>query len=181
MLSQQELADRAGTSLFTIQRIERGEGNVRPRTGRAVAAALGIPIEDLLPKAQAPLWSDESPAERRLDDEAALAILFRGLARRAWLIVERSRREGPSAALAEDLAALQEEESALYRLRGRRDILGRKSEELVEAEAAYEEVGSTIQAMLRQDLEATDEERREARRFRAATEETRGSQEADAS
>jgi transcriptional regulator with XRE-family HTH domain len=55
MLSQQEVADRAGTSLFTIQRIERGEGNVRPKTGRGVAAALGIPIEELLPKNQAPL------------------------------------------------------------------------------------------------------------------------------
>jgi transcriptional regulator with XRE-family HTH domain len=55
MLSQQEVANRAGTSLFTIQRIERGEGNVRPKTGRGVAAALGIPIEELLPKkAQAP-------------------------------------------------------------------------------------------------------------------------------
>jgi transcriptional regulator with XRE-family HTH domain len=54
MLSQQEVADRAGTSLFTIQRIERGEGNVRPRTGRGVAAALVIPIEELLPKVQAP-------------------------------------------------------------------------------------------------------------------------------
>jgi transcriptional regulator with XRE-family HTH domain len=51
MLSQQELADRAGTSLFTIQRIERGEGGVRPKTGRAVAEALGVPIEELLPKA----------------------------------------------------------------------------------------------------------------------------------
>jgi transcriptional regulator with XRE-family HTH domain len=56
MLSQQEVADRAGTSLFTIQRIERGEGNVRPKTGRGVAAALGIPIEELLPKVQAPLF-----------------------------------------------------------------------------------------------------------------------------
>jgi transcriptional regulator with XRE-family HTH domain len=69
MLSQQEVADRAGTSLFTIQRIERGEGNVRPKTGRGVAAALGIPIEELLPKAQAPLFREppeqEPPEERR--------------------------------------------------------------------------------------------------------------------
>jgi transcriptional regulator with XRE-family HTH domain len=64
MLSQQEVADRAGTSLFTIQRIERGEGNVRPKTGRGVAAALGVPIEELLPKAQAPLF-------RELPDPAA--------------------------------------------------------------------------------------------------------------
>jgi transcriptional regulator with XRE-family HTH domain len=67
MLSQQEVADRAGTSLFTIQRIERGEGNVRPKTGRAVAAALGVPIEELLPKAQAPLWSEEAPERRPFD------------------------------------------------------------------------------------------------------------------
>ncbi len=71
MLSQQEVADRAGTSLFTIQRIERGEGNVRPKTGRGVAAAMGIPIEELLPKAQAPLlWEPpehELPNERRAE------------------------------------------------------------------------------------------------------------------
>ena len=67
MLSQQEVADRAGTSLFTIQRIERGEGNVRPKTGRGVAAALGIPIEDLLPKAQAELFRE--PLEHELLEE----------------------------------------------------------------------------------------------------------------
>jgi len=54
MLSQQELADRAGVSLFTIQRIERGEGSVRPKTGRAVAKALGVAVEDLLPKVDTP-------------------------------------------------------------------------------------------------------------------------------
>jgi transcriptional regulator with XRE-family HTH domain len=67
MLSQQEVADRAGTSLFTIQRIERGEGNVRPKTGRGVAAALGVPIEELLPKTQAQLFRE--PAEHELLDE----------------------------------------------------------------------------------------------------------------
>jgi transcriptional regulator with XRE-family HTH domain len=61
MLSQQEVADRAGTSLFTIQRIERGEGNVRPKTGRGVAAALGVPIQELLPKAQAPPSPTQPP------------------------------------------------------------------------------------------------------------------------
>lgn len=49
MLSQQELAERAGVSLFTIQRIERGEGAVRPSTGRAVAQALDVRVEELLP------------------------------------------------------------------------------------------------------------------------------------
>jgi len=69
MLSQQELADGAGTSLFTVQRIERGEGSVRPKTGRGVATALGVSIEELLPKAQAPLFREqlerELPEERR--------------------------------------------------------------------------------------------------------------------
>jgi transcriptional regulator with XRE-family HTH domain len=64
MLSQQELADRAGVSLFTVQRIERGDGNVRPKTGRAIAEALGVRVEDLLGKAQAPLPDFED--ERRL-------------------------------------------------------------------------------------------------------------------
>ncbi len=63
MLSQQELADRAGVSLFTVQRIERGEGSVRPKTGRAIAGALGVGVEDLLGKAQAPLPDFE--VERR--------------------------------------------------------------------------------------------------------------------
>jgi transcriptional regulator with XRE-family HTH domain len=63
MLSQQELADRAGVSLFTVQRIERGEGSVRPKTGRAIAGALGVGVEDLLGKAPAPLPDFED--ERR--------------------------------------------------------------------------------------------------------------------
>jgi transcriptional regulator with XRE-family HTH domain len=77
MLSQQEVADRAGTSLFTIQRIERGEGNVRPKTGRGVAAALGVPIEELLPKAQAPLFREppeQEPPEERHENQRAAAV-----------------------------------------------------------------------------------------------------------
>jgi transcriptional regulator with XRE-family HTH domain len=62
MLSQQELADRAGVSLFTVQRIERGEGAVRQKTGRAVARALGVGVEDLLPKVQAPLPFQHEPS-----------------------------------------------------------------------------------------------------------------------
>jgi transcriptional regulator with XRE-family HTH domain len=79
MLSQQEVADSAGTSLFTIQRIERGEGNVRPKTGRGLAAALGVPIEELLPNAQAPLFRElpeQDPSEeRRVIRQSAASLM----------------------------------------------------------------------------------------------------------
>jgi transcriptional regulator with XRE-family HTH domain len=92
MLSQQEVADRAGTSLFTIQRIERGEGNVRPKTGRGVAAALGVPIEELLPKVQAPLF-------RELPEQAPTEVRRTGYLRpwRAfvWKLVHRWEKEPP--------------------------------------------------------------------------------------
>jgi hypothetical protein len=54
----------------------------------------------------------------------------------------------------------------LYRIKGGRDIYGRDSEALSSSEAAYQEVADKIQAMLRQDIEASDEERRIARRFK---------------
>ncbi len=55
-MSQQDTADASGVSLFTVQRIERGEGAVRPGTARAIAKALGVTPEDLAdaPKAQPP-------------------------------------------------------------------------------------------------------------------------------
>jgi transcriptional regulator with XRE-family HTH domain len=102
MLSQQEVADRAGTSLFTIQRIERGEGNVRPKTGRGVAAALSIPIEELLPKAQAPLFQEppeqESAEERRAvnDLEYKRALRYLGAWREfVWKLQKEWKEEPP--------------------------------------------------------------------------------------
>ena len=113
MLSQQEVADRAGTSLFTIQRIERGEGNVRPKTGRGVAGALGVPIEELLPKGQAPLSREpaehEPLGERRADayelarDAKATAALkderhfryLRGWRAFVWRLVHRWEKDPP--------------------------------------------------------------------------------------
>jgi transcriptional regulator with XRE-family HTH domain len=92
MLTQQELADRAGVSLFTVQRIERGEGNVRPKTGRAIAAALGVSVEDLLPKAQRPLpfeIDSGQPPETRTELKAAeLAVAAQPLEK---VTVERAR------------------------------------------------------------------------------------------
>jgi transcriptional regulator with XRE-family HTH domain len=96
MLSQQEVADRAGTSLFTIQRIERGEGNVRPKTGRGLAAALSVPIEELLPKAQAPLFRElpehDLPEERRAAWEAAVDEARR-LRETGWAQMWKARSE----------------------------------------------------------------------------------------
>lgn len=145
MLSQQEVADRAETSLFTIQRIERGEGAVRPKTGRAVAAALGVEVEDLLAK--------KARAPRSDSEAAALAVLFRGLARRGRKVIERSVKEGPSPELSREADEYHQEYEALLRIKGGRDILGRDPEELAEAVDAHEEVEKRIQAMLRQDID----------------------------
>jgi transcriptional regulator with XRE-family HTH domain len=91
MLSQQELADRAGVSLFTVQRIERGEGSVRPKTGRAIAAALGVRVEDLLGKVQAPLPNFED--ERRIPTLQGWIALAEGLGERWSLEIDRRTEE----------------------------------------------------------------------------------------
>jgi transcriptional regulator with XRE-family HTH domain len=95
MLSQQELAHRAGVSLFTIQRIERGEGSVRPKTGRAIAAALGVGVEDLLPKAQAPL-PDFDVRERRAPTLRSQINLVNNFADYAEQEIERREQEPKS-------------------------------------------------------------------------------------
>src|SRR5215213_4709481 len=99
--------------------------------------------------------------------QEALAVLFQGLARRGQGIVEQSLREGPSEALSRELTEYSDEAAALHRIKGRRDIFGRDSDELAEAEAAYQEVADRIEAMLRQDIDASEDERRVARRFKA--------------
>ncbi len=63
---------------------------------------------------------------------------------------------------------------ALYRIAGGRDILGKRSEEFHEAQDAYEEVQSRIQAMLAQDVDGVGEEVRTRRlRSKRDTEDTR--------
>ena len=90
MLSQQELAHRAGVSLFTVQRIERGEGSVRPKTGRAIAAALGVSVEDLLPKAQAPL-PDFEVQERRVEIQIVESCMQYAIGRAEYYEQELAR------------------------------------------------------------------------------------------
>jgi transcriptional regulator with XRE-family HTH domain len=168
-LSQVKLAARADLNPATVNQIERGARNASPGTLRKLADALGVSLVDLIegnyPKGQArqPSLEDAARSEALQD---ALAVLFRGLARRGQGIVERSLREDPSEALSRELNEYYSEVAALHRLKGRRDIFGRDSDELAEAEATYEEVEARIQAMLRQDVEASEEERSDARRFK---------------
>ncbi len=49
-LSQQELADMAGTTQETISRLERGHHAARGRTLRALAEALGVEPRELIKK-----------------------------------------------------------------------------------------------------------------------------------
>jgi transcriptional regulator with XRE-family HTH domain len=168
-LSQVKLAARADLNPATVNQIERGARNASPGTLRKLADALGVSLVDLIegnyPKGQAPQPSLEDAARSEALQDA-LAVLFRGLARRGQGIIEQSVREGPSETLSRELTEYHAETAALYRIKGSRDIFGRDSDELAEAEAAYQEVEDRIQAMLRQDIDATEEERGVAGRFK---------------
>src|ERR671910_3874739 len=164
-----KLAVIADMDPATLNRLERGTGNPNIKTLQRVADALDVSIagllEDASPKAQTLQPSLEDAAQSEALQEA-LAVLFQGLARRGQGIVAQSLREGPSETLSRELNEYYAEVAALHRLKGRRDIFGRDSDGLAEAEAAYQEVEARIQAMLRQDIDATDEERSTARRFK---------------
>jgi transcriptional regulator with XRE-family HTH domain len=168
-LSQVKLAARADLNPATVNQIERGARNASPGTLRKLADALGVSLVDLIegnyPKGQAPQPSLEDAARSEALQDA-LAVLFRGLARRGQGMIEQGAREGPSETLSRELAEYHAETAALYRIKARRDIFGRDSDEVAEAEAAYQEVEDRIQAMLRQDIDATEEERAVARRFK---------------
>jgi transcriptional regulator with XRE-family HTH domain len=163
--SQAKLAAGADMGVSGISQIETGARNPSVVTLSKIADALGIEVVDLFPKPQTPQPSLEDAALSEALQEA-LAVLFEGLARRGQGIVEQSLREGPSEALSRELTEYHDETTALYRIKGRRDIFGRDSDELAEAEAAYQAVEDRIQAMLRQDVEASEEERSDARRFK---------------
>ena len=163
--SQAKLAAGADMGVSGISQIETGARNPSVVTLSKIADALGIEVVDLFPKPQTPQPSLEDAALSEALQEA-LAVLFQGLARRGQGIVQQSLREGPSEALSRELNEYSAEVAALHRLKGRRDIFGRDSDDLAEAEAAYQEVANRIEAMLRQDVDATEEERNVARRFK---------------
>jgi transcriptional regulator with XRE-family HTH domain len=164
--NQTELAYHAGLAPSVISQIENGKRDPTARTLRKLAEALGVEVGDLFPKPQAPQPSLEDAAQSEAFQHA-LVVLFRGLARRGQGIIEQSLRESPSEALSRELTEYYDEAAALHRIKGRRDIFGRDSDELAEAEAAYQEVADRIEAMLRQDIDASEDERRVARRFKA--------------
>jgi transcriptional regulator with XRE-family HTH domain len=163
--TQEQLAVYAGSSQPTVNLLEAGKRNPSAATLEKLARALEVEVVDLFPKPQTLQPSLEDAVQSEALQEA-LAVLFQGLARRGHGIVEQSLREGPSEALSRELAEYHAETAALYRIKGRRDIFGRDSDELAEAEEAYLEIEGRIQAMLRQDVEVTDEERRDALRFK---------------
>jgi transcriptional regulator with XRE-family HTH domain len=180
-LSLREVEERGGPNKDTMSLIERGVHKPQPQTLGRIAKALGVGVAELrsdLEAAENPLASAPPSQERLFNNggledaaqpealEKALAVLFQGVARRGQAIVEQSLREGRSEALSKEVEEYYKEVAALHRIKGRRDILGRDSDELAEAEAAYQEVEARIQAMLRQDVEATKEERSQARKFR---------------
>ncbi len=167
-LTQEQEAKMAGVSPTTISGIESGR-ITRPhlKTLLKIARALGTDLGELREsgKVQAPPPDLEDAAQSEALQEA-LAVLFQGLARRAQGIVEQSERKGPSENLSREVSNLHAEAEALYRIRGRRSIFGQDSDDLDKAETAYNAVEDRIQAMVRQDLDATEEERSAARRFK---------------
>jgi transcriptional regulator with XRE-family HTH domain len=163
--TQEQLAVYAGSSQPTVNLLEAGKRNPSAATLEKIARALEVEVVNLFPKPQTSQPSLEDAAQSETLQEA-LAVLFKGLARRGQGIVEQSLKEGPSQALTTELKEYYRETAALHRIKGRRDIFGRDSDELAEAQAEYQEVADRIEAMLGQDIDATGEERREARRFK---------------
>ena len=63
--TQQRLADESNVNKATINQIEKGRRSPNVETLEKLADALGVGVADFFPKAQAPLWSDNAPTERR--------------------------------------------------------------------------------------------------------------------
>jgi transcriptional regulator with XRE-family HTH domain len=151
-LTQEELAERAGTSPTTISNLESGKiKNPHYRTLRRVATALGVGVGELTaPKAllSQPERDAAAPPEAL---QEAVAIAWRLLAQRGQGIVERSVREGASRQLSEDLADYHADAARIANIRQAVGV--QVTDELADAEDAYHEVENRIQTLLRQDIE----------------------------
>jgi transcriptional regulator with XRE-family HTH domain len=86
-LSQEALAEEAGVSLRTIQRLEQGDTTPRSYTMQALATALGVPLEELreepallpAPVAEAPAPTSALPSDAtqlQLLNLSALGLLL---------------------------------------------------------------------------------------------------------
>jgi serine-type D-Ala-D-Ala carboxypeptidase/endopeptidase len=75
-LSQDKLAEKAGISIRTLQRIEKNEVKPQPYTLGCLATALGIQIEDLTASIQALEATEISPRQLSMLHFAALSGCF---------------------------------------------------------------------------------------------------------
>lgn len=82
-LSQQELADLAGTTQETISRLERGHNAARGHTIRKLAEALGVKPKELIKEAEKPFEvgfsNGSSSSAIRVHDPAELPVALREL------------------------------------------------------------------------------------------------------
>ncbi len=143
-MSQQDTADASGVSLFTVQRIERGEGAVRPGTARAIAKALGVTPDDLAdaPKAQAPRDRPLEPDAGDADGSDPLASIARRLGAFGRETAESGARSGDLMRGLELMDDAFEEAFEAYRSRLEQGEeageLARAMQELVAASVAVE-------------------------------------------
>jgi transcriptional regulator with XRE-family HTH domain len=167
--SQAKLAGDTGMGVSGISQIETGARNPSAVTLSKIAGALGVEVGDLFPKAQTPQPSLEDAARSEAFQEA-LAVLYRALAYRGRQIVQESLVYGPSEVLWDQAQEFEEEGVALRKVKATLGVppsmFAHDSDELAEAEDDYLEVDRRIQEMLKQDVGATEEERREAQKFK---------------
>jgi transcriptional regulator with XRE-family HTH domain len=186
--TQEQLAVYAGSSQPTVNLLEAGKRNPSATTLEKLARALGVEVADFFPKPQEPQPSLEDAA-RSDEFQEALAVLFRGLARRGQRIVQQGYEHGPSAALSSETAEFHEEGMVLSQIKDTElgpSMFGHDSDELAEAEDDYREANRRLQEMVRQVVDAPEKAKeshrlREARRLKAKKEREIEESRADAS
>ncbi len=69
-MSQRELAERAGSTQYTVSEIELGHRDPHPSTLRKLASALGVEVADFFKEASSPKAASRSPLELSFDELA---------------------------------------------------------------------------------------------------------------
>lgn len=88
--SQATLAKRAGLSQATISALEKGEPDVKHATLVQVAAALGVPLRDIMKR---PTKAGEA---QQIDDAIALAMALDAQTAAAWIAAGKALLNGSS-------------------------------------------------------------------------------------